>query len=329
MPRFSVIIVNYNGSGYLQRAIDSLSRQTFTDFETLIVDNASVDQSFTKLDTSALSSVTMMPQDDNLGFAKGNNVAAAEAKGEWLALLNPDAEADPDWLEKIVEASERHPGINMFASAQFDSADPDRLDGAGDCYLAFGIPWRGGFGRSAEELPAEGECFSPCGAAAIFRASLYAEHGGFDETLFCFCEDVDLGYRLRLRGETCVFLPDARILHAGGGLSGRSSDFSVRHGARNRLWVYLKNTPPLLLWATLPGHVALSLLILFRGTMTGRFGSTFAGMKEGLAGLGPVLRERKKVQAVRTTSSREAARAMSWNLLVMFKRKPVVRPLKR
>lgn len=328
LPKFSVIIVNYNGGDFLQRAVNSLAGQTFADFETLIVDNASSDRSFSALDVSALPSVTLLPQDENLGFAKANNLAAQQARGEWLALLNPDAEAAPDWLEQVLAGFSRHPDVGMFASAQFDSSNTDRLDGAGDCYLGFGIPWRGGFGRPASELPTEGESFSPCGAAAIFNARLFESVGGFDEDLFCFCEDVDIGYRLRLLGERCVFLPGATVLHAGGALSGRISDFSVRHGARNRLWTYLKNTPVPLMVLTLPGHIVLTTLILLRGAMTGRFVSTFKGIAEALGNLGPVMQKRKQVQASRTESTSRIAAAMSWNPITMLKRKPVVTPIR-
>ncbi len=328
-PRFSVVIVNYNGGDYLQGAVGSLSRQSFTDFETLIVDNASDDDSFTGLRTDALASAICLPQEDNLGFAKANNLAAQQASGEWLVLLNPDAEAAPDWLEAIDRAICENPCVAMFASAQIDLHDHQQLDGAGDCYLGFGIPWRGGFGRSTQELPGRGECFSPCGAGAIYKRETFLAAGGFDESFFCFCEDVDLAFRLRLRGETCLFWPDAVIYHAGGGLSGRTSAFSLRHGARNRIWTYAKNMPLPALLLTLPGHIALTVAILARGLFTGRFADTFRGVLAGLGGLGPVLEARKTVQRERRVSLVGLLSAMSWNPLEMLQRKPVIRPVKQ
>ncbi len=324
VPEFSIVIVNYNGGDFIQQALDSLAAQTRQDFEVFLVDNASTDGSIDGLDTSALPSFRLMAEPVNHGFAAANNMAAQQATGKWLVCLNPDATARPDWLQKIAEGHARHPDARMFASTQFDKMDPSQLDGVGDAYLILGIPWRGGFGRPATELPREGECFSPCGAGAVFDRELFLAHGGFDESFFCFCEDVDLGFRLRLAGEICVFLPDAIIDHVGGGLSGRVSDFATYHGARNRVWTYAKNMPAPLFWLTLPGHVALSAYILLRGVMTGRVGQTWRGMRDGVLGL-PALQLREKNRPPRKVSLWALARAMAWNPFRMSQRKAHVR----
>ncbi|MBI1393469.1 MAG: glycosyltransferase [Alphaproteobacteria bacterium] len=326
-PDFSVLIVNYNGGAYLQSAIDSLKAQTHRSFEVILVDNASQDRSVDALDTSGLPAFTLMREPANQGFAKGNNLAAAAAKGRWLALLNPDAAARPDWLARIFAGTERHPGVTSFACTQLWMHDESRLDGAGDNYLGFGIPWRGGYRRPSTDLPAEGTCFSPCGASAVYLRERFLKAGGFDERLFCFCEDVDLGFRLRLEGETCVFLPDAVVAHAGGGLSDKVSGFAVRYGTRNRLWVYLKCMPLPLLILTLPGHIAFTSAILLRGTMTGRFRPAMNGLRDALRSLDDVWVERRIVQARRTTHLTHLMKAMAWNPLRMIGRCVVVRPI--
>lgn len=221
----------------------------------------------------------------------------------------------------------RHPGVTSFACTQLWMHDEAKLDGAGDNYLGFGIPWRGGYHRPVTELPTEGRCFSPCGASAVYHRETFLAAGGFDERLFCFCEDVDLGFRLRLEGGTCVFLPDAVVSHAGGGLSEKVSGFAVRYGTRNRLWVYLKCMPMPLLIATLPGHFALTIAILLRGLMTGRFDDAVKGLGDALRGLGPVWEQRRVVQAHRTASLGSLARAMVWNPLKMLGRRIAVRPV--
>jgi N-acetylglucosaminyl-diphospho-decaprenol L-rhamnosyltransferase len=328
LPEVSVLIVNYNGGAYVQGALDSLKAQTMRNFEVILIDNASMDGSVDGLDTAGLPAFTLMRETENHGFARGNNLAAARATGAWLALLNPDAAARPDWLERVLAGAARHPGVTSFACTQVSMHDGARLDGAGDNYLGFGIPWRGGYGRPLTELPGEGTCFSSCGASAVYRRETFQAAGGFDERLFCFCEDVDLGFRLRLQGETCIFLPDAVVSHAGGGLSDKVSGFAVRHGTRNRLWVYLKCMPLPLLLLTLPGHIALTAAILLRGTMTGRFGPAMAGLAEALRGLRPVLAERRKLQAGRTASLGQLARAMAWNPARMLGRGIVVKDLR-
>jgi len=326
--RFSVIIVNYNGGDYLAGALASLADQTVQDFEVFLVDNASTDGSMQKLGLKLPERLTIRKQSENLGFAAGNNLAAREAVGDWIVLLNPDAEAAPDWLEQLGHATKKYPDIKQFASAQYDLHDDTKMDGAGDAYLGFGIPWRGGFGRSALEMPEEGYCFSPCGAGAMYHRETFLAHGGFEERFFCFCEDVDLGYRMQLAGERCIFLPMAVIEHAGGGLSGRASEFSLFHGARNRLWTYMRNTPTRMLILTLPGHIVITLAILLRGLMTGRAGGTWRGLMAGLKGMEPFMDERDKLKKARGTTVWALARQMSWNPLRMLQRKPDIKKIR-
>lgn len=324
-PDFSVLIVNYNGGAYVQGALDSLKAQTHRSFEVILLDNASADGSVDTLDTGGLPGFTLMREAENHGFARGNNLAAAQATGKWLALLNPDAAARPDWLAEVLAGTRRHPGVTSFACTQLWMPDETKLDGAGDNYLVFGIPWRGGYHRPVTDLPAEGTCFSPCGASAIYHRGTFAAAGGFDERLFCFCEDVDLGFRLRLEGGECVFLPNAVVSHAGGGLSEKVSGFAVRYGTRNRLWVYLKCMPMPLLILTLPGHLALTAVILLRGLMSGRFADTLAGLIEAARGMGPVWEDRRVVQVHRTASFGALLRAMVWNPRRMIERQVHVR----
>ena len=328
-PRFSVLIVNYNGGAYVQGALDSLKQQTFRDFEVILIDNASSDGSVDNLATEGLPAFTLLKQEDNLGFAAGNNLGARHARGRWLALLNPDAVAVPDWLQKVADAADRHPGVSEFACTQYELHRPDHLDGVGDAYLLFGFPWRGGFGHPASALPGTGTCFSPCGASAIIRRDIFEAFHGFDERFFCYCEDVDLGFRMRLAGETCVFLPEAVIHHAGSGLSSKVSHFSLIHGTRNRIWVYWKNMPLLLLVLTLPAHVSISVYLLIRAAMTGTFAPTWKGMSQGIQGLKGL---RGKTSAWSTPQRRiglwRLARMMAWNPFRMSRLRPHVRPLK-
>lgn len=282
-PVFSVLVVNYNAGELLQDAVNSLAKQRFRDFEVLILDNNSEKQPLTDLATEGLPDVRVMRENTNHGFARGNNLLAERASGKWLVLLNPDATADPNWLAEIYAGTKRHPESRVFACGQINMDAPELLDGAGDAYFAFGIPWRGGFERPIAELPSEDSlCFSPCGASAVYDRELFLEIGGFDERFFCYCEDVDLGMRLQLSNEKCVFLPDAIISHKGSALSGRYSYFTMYHGFRNRTWTYLKNMPLSVLLLTLPGHITLMLYIYFRNMGHADLKGMRRGMWEGL-----------------------------------------------
>ncbi len=324
-PFFSVVIVNFNGGDYLQGAVDSLKRQTRQDFELFVVDNASSDTSMETLDVSDLQIVHLMPEVENHGFAKGNNIAAKRSKGEWLVMLNPDAVADESWLEKIADGIERHPKVKMFASAQYSLDEPGIMDGAGDCYHVFGIPWRGGYGRSVSEMPDEGTCFSPCGASAIFHLQTYLDVGGFEEAFFCYCEDVDLGFRLRLQGETCVFLPQAMIHHAGSALSNQVGNFALYHGTRNRFWVFIENMPPVALVCMIIPHLMMTFIIYLKRGCEKEYRK---GFSMALNGVGAALRRRQKKQLLRTQSSLQILMQMSWKLGLLFNRADDVKKIK-
>lgn len=303
----------------------SLARQTFRDFDTILVDNASSDGSLGRLGDMP-PNVTILREVVNHGFAGGNNLAARMSRSQWLALLNPDAEADPDWLQSLMRAVRERPSHRVVASLQVALDDASVLDGVGDCYLAFGYAWRGGFGRSIKETPSAGECFAPCGAAAFYPRNVFIECGGFDERYFCYHEDVDIGFRLRLLGERCQFDPRARIRHAGSGITGRASDFAVFHGARNGVWTYIKNMPLGLLIATLPIWFLGTFAILVRGVFTGRFRATAKGLCAAVADLGPALQARGALKRRRKASIADVAAALSWNPLRFLTRRPDVRP---
>jgi GT2 family glycosyltransferase len=324
-PEISIIVVNYNGGDFLRGCLASLSRQTFRDFETIVVDNASKDDSLSRI-AEAPERMTILRETTNHGFAAGNNLGARHAKGRWLALLNPDAEADPDWLENQLRAVRERPSHRIVASLQISMSDSRVLDGAGDCYLAYGYAWRGGFGRSTRETPQAGECFAPCGAASFFPRDLFLDAGGFDERYFCYHEDVDLGFRLRLLGEACQFDPRCRVRHAGSGITGRASDFAVFHGARNGLWTYLKNMPGRLLLLTAPVWVVGACAILLRGLMTGRFRATARGFGAAFSDLGPALAARAKLKAKRKAGIVSIARSLSWDPFRFLGRRTDVRP---
>jgi GT2 family glycosyltransferase len=324
-PAITVVVVNYNGGDYLRRCLASLARQTFRDFETIVVDNASTDGSLSRIG-EAPQAVTILRQPKNLGFAEGNNVGARAGTGRWLALLNPDAEAEPDWLANLVQAVARRPNQRVVASLQINLHDASRLDGAGDCYLAYGYAWRGGFGHRRDATPPAGECFAPCGAAAFYPRDVFLSAGGFDERYFCYHEDVDLGFRLRLFGERCQFAPDAVVRHAGSAITGRASYFSVFHGVRNGVWTYVKNMPGALLIVTAPVWLIGAMALLARGVVRGQLKPTWDGLLAGLGDLGPALAARRVIAARRTISAAQLAAAMTWNPFAYLGRRIIVRP---
>ena len=314
-PDVCVIIVNYNAGEHLRQCVDSLLSQTLTNFECILIDNGSTDGSLETL-PELDDRFKLIKAEDNLGFAVANNRAISQSTADWVALLNPDAFARPDWLEKGLKARAQLPKTAMVGSTQYLALEPDHFDGLGDEYHAFGIAWRAGFGKPATKVH-DREAFGPCGAGAFYNRRVFEALGGFDESFFCYHEDVDLAFRMRLAGYRCVQSSEAIIDHVSSAISGRASDFAVYHGTRNRIWTFFKNMPwPLLILLTVPhlcANLAFLIVSLFR---KGRFKPTFRGLRHGL-----FTRPANRAEKVkRQVSLIMLLRAMGWNPLKVIQR---------
>jgi N-acetylglucosaminyl-diphospho-decaprenol L-rhamnosyltransferase len=317
-----IVIVNYNGGELLQCCIDALAVQSMPTFEAVIVDNASTAPSVAGLRLPD-GRFQIHHAGDNIGFAAGCNLGADGSRTPWIATLNPDAIPRPDWLAELHRATERYPWARMFGSTQIDANDPSLVDGFGDLLAAFGTAWRSRGGLLVNELPdSDREPFSPCAAAALYARSAFEAVGGFDQRFFCYLEDVDLAFRLRLRGETCVQVRRAEVWHVGSAIAGRLSDFSVFHSYRNRIWLFVKNVPPLLLPLLSLLQAAVMVAALARPRAQPYRHAALRGVWAGLKGLPKALADRRRVQRQRTVSSSDVARMMIWSPLRRQSRMP-------
>ncbi|MBB4285512.1 glycosyltransferase family 2 protein [Roseospira goensis] len=327
LPSVSVLMVSYYSATLARRALDHLAAQDWRDFEVVLVENGTggADWARAEADRRAFPITVLTPR-RNLGFAAGNNLAARHARGRWLALLNPDAFPDPDWLSALMAAAARHPAGTAFGSVQLDAADPTRLDGVGDCWCPAGLAWRGGHRMPADRAPDEDRgVFGPCAAAALWARADFDALGGFEARYFCYMEDVDLALRHRLRGGRCVTVAAARVRHVGSGTTARHSAFAIEHDRRNALWTVVRTTPAAWLWPLLPAVLLVTLVMLARAARHGALGPAWRGVRAGLAGLGGpggAWAQRRAIQATRTVPVRSLARAMTWNPLQVLRRAP-------
>ncbi len=300
----AVLVVNWNGRDFLTRCLESLDRQRRRPDHVVVVDNASTDDSLARAERW-LRDAELIRLQTNVGFARGNNIAArAAGRFDAVALLNPDAAAEPGWLEALTNAAARQPAVAAFASQMLLAASPEHLDGAGDSYHVSGRAWRNGHQAPAMQWPSEDvEVFAPCAAAALYRREPFEEVGGFDEQYFCYFEDVDLGFRLRLRGYRSVYVHSAVVRHEGSAVSGYRSDFAVYHGERNAVWTFVKNMPTPLLWLYMPQHLALNAAALVYYPFRGQGRAVLRAKLDALRGLPCVLRRRRLVQRERTVTA--------------------------
>jgi GT2 family glycosyltransferase len=313
-PAVSVVVVNWNGAAVLPRCLDALAAQTRRDFELLVVDNASSDGSADGLE-ARYPEARVIRLESNVGFAAANNLAARAACGKWLALVNNDAFLDANWLKAMVAAAEARPAFTCFASRMLQADDASRLDGAGDAYHFSGLVWRRGHGQPADQVALEeAEVFSPCGAAAFYLRQAFLDTGGFDEDFFAYAEDVDLGFRLRLLGHRCLYVPAAVAHHVGSASHGPNSDFSVYYGHRNLVWTYVKNMPGRYFWLYLPAHLLANLAFMVHHPFVGQGRITWRAKLHALKGLPAMLRKRRDLQRNRSVppSTINAALDRDW-----------------
>lgn len=320
-PSVSIIVVCFNNAKHINRCLAALAAQSFTNFEAIIIDNCSEDQTVETLNLPD-ARFRLVNNTENRGFAAANNQGAAEAKAALIATVNPDAYAEENWLSELVGAAEKYPEAAMFGSTQINANDRAKLDGAGDCFWIGGLYWRGAYGKPVSSLPTlPDEVFSPCAAAALWRRDVFMDVGGFDEDFFCYGEDVDLAFRLRLKGNRAYQIHTARVLHEGYGSTGRRSEFATYYGTRNRTWVVLKNLPGPLLLIALPLHSALQLTLFIRDVLVGNGPAALQGLRDAIRGISKILKKRKFVQSGRKSTTRGLLTLIALNPLVVLRRR--------
>ncbi|MBO6561387.1 MAG: glycosyltransferase family 2 protein [Nisaea sp.] len=311
-PTFSVLVVAYNSGAHLPRCLAALEAQSCRDFEVIVLDNGSSDG--IAIDLSVLSVPARLERSpDNLGFAAGNNILARKAEGGWLALLNPDAFPEPDWLVEVLAATRRYRGVHVFGSTQLLDENPGLLDGAGDHYSPLGLAWRGDRMRPAGTIAEDGEVMGPCAAAGIYRRDAFLAVGGFAERFFCYYEDVDLGLRLRLNGERCIQLARARVRHVASAIAGVNSDFSRYHITRNRIWTFLRCMPAPVFQLVLPLLLAQLALIILLGPVRGDGPVRRRAIRDAFVNFRTVMKERSEIQGRRKAGLADFLGALSWN----------------
>ena len=301
----------------LTRCLDKLRQQVFKDFRVMVIDNASSQEAPAGL-SGRYPEVEFISNAANKGFAAANNQAILLSDDtEYVALLNPDAFPEADWLGRLMEAAGKYPEYVAFASRQLMDRDAAILDGEGDVVHASGLVWRDGHGKKdgGENLTPR-EVFSPCAAAALYRRDALCSVGGFDEDFFCYVEDVDLGFRLRLKGYRCLLIPAAVVHHIGSATTGgQQSDFAVYHGHRNLVWVYVKDMPGWIFWLCLPLHIAMNLAVIVLFAIRGRFGTIIRAKRDAISGLPVMWRKRRAIQKARSVLPGEIWRVLDKRLV--------------
>jgi GT2 family glycosyltransferase len=310
-PFFSVVIANHNGEHHLPVVLNALRAQSFADFEVIVVDDASRDDSVFLVERT-YPDVRLIVNRTNMGFAVTCNTGADAAIGRYIVMLNSDTEPDAHWLEALAVACVQNPGAAAVASKMLLFDKRNVLHTTGDTMGRDGLAQnRGAWERDQGQYDAAPVIFSACGGASAYRRDLWQALGGFDEHFWMYLEDVDYGFRAQLAGYGSVYAPDARVYHH---LSASSGDVMASYYVgRNALWVIAKNMPGALLRANWQAIVFGQLRIAadaLRAIQGEAARARLRGQIAGLLGLGVALAQRKRIQQARTVPEAQLARLL-------------------
>lgn len=242
--RASIVILNYNGLSVLPACLVAVHGQELEGgFEVIVVDNASSDGSAAWIRREQ-PWVHLVDAGANLGFAGGNNLGIRHARGPYVVLLNNDTAVQPGWLAALVGAADAEPKAGAVTSKLVFMDRPGTIQNAGCLLLSDGSGGdRGSQQADVGQFDRSEEVFAFCGAGVLLRRQALEDVGNFDEAFFMYYEDLDLSWRMRLRGWTVLYEPGAVIEHVHAGSSGEGSPFFIFHADRNRLLMVLKNAP--------------------------------------------------------------------------------------
>lgn len=296
--KVTIIIPNMNGLHFLEDCIKALRQQTYTDFEILVVDNASTDGSVEWLQKRRISTIYL---NENRGFAGAVNVALKSSDSEYIILLNNDTKVFPDYVENLVRAIQKSDRIFSVSPMMIQMHNPHLIDDAGDGICILGWPYQIGVGEHIKYYQKPRNIFSTCAGAGIYRKKILDTIGYFDEMHFAYLEDIDLGYRAKLMGYKNYYEPSAKVYHYGSGTSGsKYNSFKVRLAARNHIFLHYKNQSNLQL---LINAIPLLLGILIKALFFWRKGflkDYILGLREGMLQYKRCKRvDRKKVLGLR------------------------------
>lgn len=310
--RVSIIIVNWNGRDYLPTCLGSLERQTFRDFETILVDNGSTDGS-QELVSHSYPWVRLVELPVNTGFSGGNNEGLRHASGEYIVVLNNDTEAEPGWLAEMVRVADANPRAGQVGCRICSMDDHDRIDSLGHGVCADGMS-RGRYRLEKwsvvkSDFSAVQEMFFGTACVSLYRREAIDQVGFFDDDMFAFAEDTDLGLRLRWYGWDALLASDAVVYHKYSGTGGVFSPFKLYLVERNHYWVAMKSFPIGMLlmvpWHTVVRYLVQARVVLAGEGSGGEFASSGArweivralmkGTWDALLGVPTMWRKRRRI----------------------------------
>ncbi|MBI1829444.1 MAG: glycosyltransferase family 2 protein [Thaumarchaeota archaeon] len=226
-PLVSIVILNYNAGDLLLNCVESIFKTKYDNYEVILVDNASKDDSHKKT-KEKFSKIRLIENKENLGYCEGNNVGIRDAKGDFIVILNPDTKAEPNWLEELFKGYNKYgeglyqPKILAFENQVFESA--------GNMLHLFGFGYPKGRGSKDIGQYEQPASIGYASGACLFTSSnILKKIGLFDPFLFLYHDDLDLGWRAAQIGIKSYYIPTAIIYHL--------ASYNLKWSAKKFFWL--------------------------------------------------------------------------------------------
>jgi GT2 family glycosyltransferase len=318
-PKVTIIIPNYNGVQHLTYCLPFVISQTYPNFEIVLVDNGSTDNSISFI-KQHFPQIQLIANKSNLGFAEANNLAIQATTAPYIVTLNNDTLVKDNWLSEMMNVAQSQAKVGMVACKILNLRYHHLMDSAGMDIDQAGMAWNRY--NNLPNNPTETEpyeVFCPNGAAALYKRAMLEETGLFDEAFFAYCEDMDLGWRGRLMGWQCLYVPTAIVYHYHSATSKQGSKFKRYLISRNRIWTVIKNYPDI--WFNLPQLVFYDTLALVYRIIKEKKLTPLYGRVAIIPQLKKMLQQRQIIQCKRTVTTQQLKALMlpSVNLFKAFK----------
>lgn len=289
-PKVAVVILNWNGQKYLEQFLPSVLSTSYSNYEIIVADNGSADDSVSFLQTN-YPGIRLIQFTENFGFAKGYNEALKQVESDYYVILNSDVEVQSGWLQPLADLLEKDSNIAACQPKilSFNNKNIFEYAGAAGGWIdKYGYPFaKGRVFETCEEDHGQYDqpepVFWASGAALFIRAGIFHEVQGFDEYFFAHQEEIDLCWRIQLAGYKIFSCPSSVVYHVGGGTLPKSNSLKTYLNFRNNRIMLFKNlTLSKKLWV-LPVRSFLDALSAWKGLLTGNGGYFVAILKAHIA----------------------------------------------
>ena len=261
-PLISIIILNYNAGNLLIDCVSSIQKSDYTNFEIILVDNISKDNSHKKCKDS-FPTIKLIENKENLGYCEGNNVGLRTAKGEFVVVLNPDTIVDSNWLDELLEAYQNN-GEGLYQPKFLATSDNSMLLSTGQMIQLFGFGYSRSKGDKDEKLFEKIEQIDYASGTCLFTSKkILKKIGLFDPFLFAFHDDLELCWRAALNRIKSFYVPKSIVYHPIEGTSFKWSPLKFKLMERNRKYCLLTLYDRSTFYKMLPALIVVDIAVFF------------------------------------------------------------------